>query len=232
MSTQAPAAPSAGPKIEVAPGQRFVVYDADWRMYEQFLDLLGNHVRLTYDRGRLELMSPSYAHESAGAILGRLVETLAEELNLPLKAGKSTTFRRQDLDRGLEPDECYYTTNAPRILGRTEIDLSNDPPPDLAIEVDITRSSLNRMAIYAALGVPELWRYDGQALEVYALQSGGTYQQQDHSPTFPALDLNAFTQFLRRSGAVDDTALARQFRAWVRANLLPPAAGEPPAPAL
>jgi Uma2 family endonuclease len=211
---------------------RYLLHDISWRFYEQFLAEIGDRpIRLTYDRGSLELMSPSFEHETAGAVLGRLIGVLAEELNLRVKAGKSTTFRREDLERGLEPDECYYTANVPLILGRTEIDLTHDPPPDLAIEVDITRSSLDRMGIYVALGVPEVWRYDGSTLEVHVLQPGGGYARRERSLSFPQVDPTVLPEFVHRGIHTDDTTLVREFRAWVRATILPHhAAGDPAAP--
>ena len=166
-------------------------------------------------------MSPSYEHEAYGALLGRMIEILTEELNIPIKAGKSTTFRRLDLDRGLEPDECYYIDNAARLLGKAEIDLRRDPPPDLAIEVDITSSSLDRMGVYAALGVPELWRFDGQSLQVYRLGPKGAYEPVDRSPNFPSLPPAEVVGFLHQSLTTDDTSLARSFRAWVRERIVP-----------
>ncbi len=213
----------------VRSGQRFVFDNASWALYQSLLTGSGDRVRLTYDRGKLELMSPSFEHETAGAVLGRLIGVLAEELNQPIKAGKSTTFRREDLDRGLEPDECFYIAQVQAILGRTEIDLSHDPPPDLVIEVDITRSSLDRMAIYAALGVPEVWRYDGTALEVHWIRPDGTYERRERSASFPQIDPAELAGFVHRGVHTDDTTLVREFRAWVQSRLAaPPAAGGPP----
>src|SRR5262249_44955535 len=146
-------------------------------------------VRLTYDRGTLELMTPSYRHEHYKMLLGRLLETWTEEHDIPIRSGGSTTFHREDVDRGLEPDQCYYIQHEYAVRGKEEIDLASDPPPDLAIEVDITSSVLNRLAIYAALGVPEVWRYNGIRLEVYRLGTDRTYVRSDQSLTFPSLPL-------------------------------------------
>ena len=104
--------------------------------------------------------------------LGRIIDILAEELEIPYDAGGSTTHKREDLAKGLEPDQCYYIRNEPLIRGRMELDLTHDPPPDLAIEIDISRSSVTRLGIYAALGVPEVWRYDGEALQVQFVERG------------------------------------------------------------
>src|SRR5437870_8588224 len=114
-------------------------------------------------------MAPTFNHERCKRKVGRVIETLAEETNRPIVSGGSTTFRREDLERGLEPDDCFYLANVAAILGKEEIDLRFDPPPDLALEIEISRSSLDRMSIYAALGVPELWRFNGQHLQVFIL---------------------------------------------------------------
>src|SRR3954454_19090485 len=157
------------------PEPRIVLRGVGWEGYERMLELVGDRpIRLTYDRGDLELMVPSHDHERYKSLLGRLIETLTLELDLPCDAAGSTTWRKQLEDRGLEPDECYYLANAERVSGR-KIDLEVDPPPDLAIEVEISRSALDRMGIYAALGVPEVWRFDGETLRVAQLRADGTY---------------------------------------------------------
>jgi Uma2 family endonuclease len=171
---------------------------------------------VTYDRGNLELMSPSYRHERYKRLIGRFIDILAEEYNIPIIGGGSTTFKRQDLERGLEPDECYYIQNAFAVLGKQEIDLNSDPPPDLAIEIDISSSSINRMSIYAELGVSEIWRYDGTTLKVYRLSPSSEYVEVNQSPTFSSLPLLELNQFLQPSEMSDDTKLFRSFRTWVR----------------
>jgi Uma2 family endonuclease len=215
-------ATAAPPKAKtIDDGQRFVLYGVNWKVYNAILDALEDRpIRLTYDRGKLELMSPSHAHESGGHLLGRMIDSLTEEMNIPIKGGRSTTFRREDLDRGLEPDECYWIAHQPSVAGKRDIDLTIDPAPDLAIEVDITSSSIDRQGIYAALGVPELWRYDGERLTVIALQADGTYAPQATSLAFPFLPMAEVLRFLHEGEtAPDETAWIRSFREWVRANL-------------
>jgi Uma2 family endonuclease len=207
---------------ETAPGVRFLLHNIGWLTYGMMLtDLENSHVRLTYDRGKLELMAPTYRHEGWGRVIGRLLNVLTEELSIPAIEAGSTTFRREDLERGLEPDDCFYIASVGRIIGKTDIDLSRDPPPDLAIEVDVTRTSLDRMVIYAALRVPEVWRFDGESIEVNCLRADGTYETRDRSPTFPDLPLERFVEFALRATQTDATSLAKEFRAWVRQNLLP-----------
>jgi len=201
----------------IQPEQKFFLTDISWEGYETILKILGNRpIRVTYDRGNLELMSPSYRHERYKRLIGRFIDILAEEYNIPIIGGGSTTFKRQDLERGLEPDECYYIQNAFAVLGKQEIDLNSDPPPDLAIEIDISSSSINRMSIYAELGVSEIWRYDGTTLKVYRLSPSSEYVEVNQSPTFSSLPLLELNQFLQPSEMSDDTKLFRSFRTWVR----------------
>jgi Uma2 family endonuclease len=207
--------------------QRLVLPGIDWRTYQRLLRAFDEHagIRLTYDRGALEIMTLTLGHESWGHLLGRFVVILTEELNLPLAAGGSTTIRRRRSRRGLEPDECYWIQNEALVRGRNRIDLRVDPPPDLAVEVDVSRSSLDRLGIYAALGVPEVWRFDGQTLTFHVLGANGEYTVSTHSRAFPLLGAGDLTAFLLQRGQMDENALGRQFRAWVRQQL---AGGTPP----
>src|SRR5438132_7530835 len=165
--------------VTVRAAGHLVLTGADWRTYSRLLRVFAERpsVRLTYDRGDLEIMSPLPEHESDADMLGRFVVVLTEELGLPIKAGRSTTFRRRGLRRGLEPDNSYWIANEPRVRGKRRINLRIDPPPDLAIEVDVTSSSLNRMGIYAVLAVPEVWRLDGPVLTFYVLAANRRYAE-------------------------------------------------------
>ena len=196
--------------------QRLRLSGIPWETYVLYSDGLGpRHIRVTYDRGEMEIMTLSYKHEHKKRRLGRLVETLTEELEIDIASSGSMTCRRKNLKRGFEPDESYWIANEPIVRGRDDIDLEVDPPPDLALEIEISRSTLNRMAIYAALRVPEVWRWDGEVLRVLLLTARGTYRQSDHSKAFPFLPLSEFTQFLTRTD-LSETQLLRSFRAWVR----------------
>ncbi|HKI20054.1 MAG TPA: Uma2 family endonuclease, partial [Isosphaeraceae bacterium] len=163
------------------PEQRVVLRGIGWEAYETILKMVGDQpVRLTYDQGDLELMAPSLDHEEYASLLGRMVETVTEELRIPCRAAGSTTWRKKAKERGLEADECYYIAAFSQVRGkRKSIDLSVDPPPDLAIEIEISRSALDRMGIYATLGVPEVWRFDGETLLINQLQDDGTYARVD-----------------------------------------------------
>jgi Uma2 family endonuclease len=208
--------------------RRLVLHGIDWRTYGRLLRVFAERpsVRLAYDRGDLELMSPLHQHESDADLLGRFVIVLTEELGLPVKAGRSTTFRRRRQRRGIEPDNSWWIANEPRVRGRRQIDLRTDPPPDLAVEVDVTSSSLNRMGIYATLGVPEVWRWDDPVLTFHVLGPNGRYVEAAHSLSFPFLTAADLLPFLALRGPqLDENALVRQFRAWVRSRL--PSTGTP-----
>jgi Uma2 family endonuclease len=206
-----------------------VLHDIDWPTYTRVLRAFQGRrrFRLTYDRGTLEIMSPLWEHEEPADLLGCFIVVLTEELNLPRRAGRSVTLRRRRKRRGLEPDNCYWIATAPRLQGKRHLDLGVDPPPDLAVEVDITNSSLDRMSIYAALGVPEVWRLGAAGLAFHVLEAGA-YRVRPHSLAFPQLASADLGGFLGQLGQTDDTALVQQFRDWVRAQLLNRAMPVPP----
>ncbi len=207
--------------------QRLVLHNVDWRTYSRLLRALDErHLRLTYDRGTLEIMTLTHEHESDAPFLGRLAVTLTEELGFPIKVGRSTTFRRRQKERGLEPDDCYWIASEPLVRGKRKIDLKVDPPPDLAIEVDITRSSLNRMSIYASLSVPEVWRYKGKVLTFNELQADGSYAVIAHSKAFPLISPADLMKFLPMREQMDENAVIRQFREWVRQRIAAGDAGK------
>lgn len=196
--------------------QRFRLSMIPWDKYVVYSDGLGpRHVRVTYDRGEMELMTLSSRHEHKKRRLGRLVETLTEEMEIDIASFGSMTCRREDLERALEADELYWIENEPEVRGRDDIDLEVDPPPDLALEIEISRSTMNRMAIYAALRVPEVWRWNGESLRMMLLTSRGAYRQSDRSKAFPFLPLAEFVEFLLQSDQ-SETQLIRSFRTWVR----------------
>ena len=197
------------------PETRVVIPNIRWDIFEALAASDCAGTRFAYDRGVLEIMSPSIEHEWFHYLLGRMVETMTEVLNIPLRGAGSTTLKLQLHQRGLEPDECYYLAHEAQMRGKRELDLTVDPPPDLAVEVDISRSSINKLGIYADVGVPELWFYDGESLRVHRLQENGEYLQQDSSDAFPFLDLREIERFLGRFEQLGETAWIRSFRDWV-----------------
>jgi Uma2 family endonuclease len=199
---------------------RVLLQKISWQTYQSLLKDFEQQpgMRLTYDRGLLEIMMPLVPHETYKKLLGRLIETLTEELEIEIRSLGSLTCDREDLARGLEPDQCYYIQSEAAVRHRERIDLTQDPPPDLAIEVDITSSSIDQLAIYAALGVPEVWRYDGQTLTMYHLEVGA-YESRDRSLSLPQLTASNVMQFLALSQTMGETSLVRQFRQWARTQL-------------
>lgn len=199
---------------------KLTLYGVSWGEYSRLLKALQGRpsVRLTYDDGMLELMTISFEHDTQGRFLGRLVITLTEELELPILCAGSTTFRRHAKRRGLEADNSFWIGSEAQVRGRRKIDLRVDPPPDLAVEVDITHSSMPRLSIYASLGVPEVWRFDGRELTYYVLQSNRVYEESVSSPTFPGLRPGDLVRFLNRRRREEENTVIRQFRSWVRSR--------------
>ncbi len=191
-----------------------------WKTYESLLNELTQQggIRLTYDRGNLEIMTPSAPHEGSKKILGRFVESVSEELNVEIRSLGSLTCRREDLARGLEPDQCYYIQNENVVWDKEQIDLNQDPPPDLVVEIDVTSSSIDRLSLYASLGVPEVWRYDGNRLIIYQLEAQ-EYVERTVSPTFPFLSQVEMLRFLELRRTTKENALIRLFREWVRSQI-------------
>jgi Uma2 family endonuclease len=192
-----------------------------WNTFNQLLEELGEKrgQRFAYDCGILEIMSPLGVHENNNRLIESLVLFIADELGLNLKKFGSLTLKIDRTKQGVEPDSCYYIANEPQVRGKQHIDLTVDPPPDLVLEIDITSGSLNKFPIYSNLGIPEIWRYDGDRLAVFVLQpESGQYEPVDRSPTFPFLPLEQVPLVIERSLAVGETAALKEFRQWLRAN--------------
>jgi Uma2 family endonuclease len=199
--------------------QHIVLENASWSLYEELLRNIGDRpIRINYDQGRLEMMSPLPEHEHVKSLIHDLVRLLTLELNIPMKCLGSTTFRRQDKAKGLEPDDCYYFKNARRMRSRKRLNPKRDPVPELVVEVDLTSPSVPREPIYAALGVPEIWRWKNRRLDCLEL-TGGQYRERQKSLAFPFLAPGDLTRFIRmRATQDDDNEILRKFRDWVRAN--------------
>lgn len=216
MEIYTTASPSAPPEW-TSDTQRLLLHNVEWADYEALLTALErHHLRTTYDRGNMEFMTLSPEHERYRGMLHLFLQVLTEELGIRQIPLGMTTCRRQDLERGLEPDDCFYIKNWETARSKKRLDLSIDPPPDLAIEIDITRSSLKRMAIYAKLRVGEVWRFDGKTLRIHLLDRKGKYQAAAASPTFPTVPLESLVQFLKDGMDQDEASVGRAFRAWVR----------------
>jgi Uma2 family endonuclease len=203
----------------LAPAEtRTVLDNVRW---ETFLELVegrsGSVPRMTYDRGMLELMTPRRQHEQLGCLIGRMVETFSEVRSIEILSCASTTFKRSDLDRAFEPDESYYIAHADEIRPKDEVDLLLDPPPDLVIEVEITSSAIAKLKLFAAMGVPEVWRHDGTRLTMLA-RSGDGYEPIASSIGLPGLTAATIDAFVARRFEMGETALIREFRAAVAAG--------------
>lgn len=209
--------------IPAALQQHLVLDGVSWDFYERVLTEIGDSsMRVSFDNGSIEIMAPLAEHENPKEAIGSLIDVLTLELNIPIARFGSTTFRREDRLKGLEPDKCYYLANADRVRGMKAFDPAIHPPPDLAIEIEVTRRSIPRQPIYAGLGVPELWRYDSRKrLTVLLLSARGDYVSAERSPSFPLIPMDRFAEYVRRMEVEEQTSVLRAFREWVRSLVGP-----------
>ncbi|MEH2436556.1 MAG: Uma2 family endonuclease [Nostoc sp.] len=206
-------------RIHVPPGQRVLLRDVTWQELEAILEDLGEHraARIAYDRGILEIMAPLPEHEYDKEIISDLVKALLEELNTEFISLGSTTFKNQAMAQGIEPDQCFYIKNEAKIRGKKRLDLTVDPPPDLALEIDIT--SRTHPNIYEALKVPELWRFDKGKLQINVLQDGHYVESQQslNFPVFPLIE--TIPKYLEQSTTAGRNATLKAFRLWVQKQI-------------
>lgn len=204
---------------------KVLLHNVSWEEFENTLIEMGEtrSSRIAYDRGTLEIIMPLPEHEGYKEIIGDLIKELADELEIDYASFGSTTWKRQDRLAGAEPDNCFYIQNEIMVRGRLDIDLTQDPPPDLVLEIDYTSKSLNRQPIYARLGVPEIWRYENGVLQVYHLQSG-EYIESEFSLAFPNFPVKEIPNFVQQNIAESRRAIRRLFREWVK-NFVTPSPG-------
>jgi len=202
-------------RIHVPPGQRVILENVTWKELETIIAELGEHraARIAYDRGILEIMSPLPEHEFDKEIISDLVKALLEQLDVEFISLGSTTFKNQFMEQGIEPDQCFYIQNETVIRGKKRLDLTIDPPPDLALEIDITsRTHLN---IYQGLQVPEVWRFENGILQINLLQNG-VYVESKSSLNFPNLPLiEVIPESLQKSRTIGRNATLKAFKNWV-----------------
>ncbi|HEX6185865.1 MAG TPA: Uma2 family endonuclease [Pyrinomonadaceae bacterium] len=201
-------------------GAKLELPNIDWDEYEHLLTQMESQHpghRLTYHCGRLIVVSPNREHEFFKLFMSRMANILADELGLEIEATGATTLRRRKLGKGVEPDESFYVQNAAHLVGHLEFDLDVDPPPDIAVEIDMTNDSLDKFPIYAALGVPEIWRYDGQTTQFYKL-AGESYEVMENSLAFPTLTAQVLTLHLELSKNEGQTAALKAFRQMLRSR--------------
>ncbi|NJL62107.1 MAG: Uma2 family endonuclease [Methylacidiphilales bacterium] len=197
--------------------QRTVLHNISWETFEAILRETGEDrgSRFAYEDGTLEIMTPLFEHENPKCNFGNLIVALAEELGIELKSAGSTTLKKSKSKKGIEPDNCYYIQNELEVRSKKTLDLEVDIPPDLAIEIDITNSSVNKFNIYSALAVPELWLYDGKELQFYQLVEM-QYLKCNYSIAFPIVSVNDISHFIEQSKTMGEIALLKLFRNWVK----------------
>lgn len=200
--------------------QRTLLENISWSTFETLLKEIGDSrgYRIAYDNGMLEIMSPLYEHENPKIRSDRFIFILAEELDIEIKSAGSMTLKQKRAKKGIEPDNCYYIQHEAAVRDREELDLETAPPPDLAIEIDITNSSINKFAIYSALGVPELWLYNGRVLKFYQLVET-EYIERDFSLAFPFVSAVEMAGFFTRTQTMGEMALLKSFRTWVKGKI-------------
>lgn len=207
----------ASPPLDRSEG-RVTLYGVSWDAYENFIESLGERpIRVNYDDGVMEIMTISAEHEASKTRLAMLIEHLAFALRRPIAGRGSTTYKDKRIRKGAEPDECYYIANEARIRRKKKIDLRKDPPPDLVVEINISYHEVNREAIYAKMGVPELWRYDGKRLGFFELVNR-EWKPIERSKSFPMIRPEDLNRFLRMSPRKDDTSLRWAFADWVQSQ--------------
>jgi Uma2 family endonuclease len=205
---------------QTTPENRVILKGVSWSTFKALLADVGDDRawRIAYDEGVLEIRMPLEEHEEPKRLIESFVEALVDELEIELRSLGSLTLEREDLTRAVEPDSCFYIQNESLVRGRN-INLPNDPPPDLAIESDYTNSSVNKFTIYAAIGVPEIWRYRRESLQVYQLVEG-KYEVCDISLAFPFLPVAEIPGFIEQSRTVGQRAAVRLFRQRIKEILL------------
>ena len=213
--TPVPDQPTPAPPI--VGEERMLISDVSWDFYVAFCEEIGERpLRLSFSDGMLEIMIAKAPHEFYKKMLAKLIEIIILELDLPVRSGGSMTFQRKDLEKGFEPDECWWIEREAEVRTKSEFDFQRDPPPDLAIEIEMNRSLVSRVGIFAAMGVKELWRHDGRRLRFCALQDDGSYRDQDTSLAFPFLRPADLEPYLQIDDDTDETTRVRCFRDWLR----------------
>lgn len=206
-------------KEELA-GSHLVLHDITWETYEHLLEIFAERStpRMTYYQGTLELIVPLPEHETYSWTLGRLIVALSEEIGIEIIGLKSSTWRSEPKKAGKEADECFYIQNEAFMRGKLTIDLKNDPPPDLAVEMDLTSSSIPKMAVYTELKVPEVWVWKKGKLIINILNDTD-YVESETCLAFASFPVKELAQFMHLDSEKGENARIREFREWVRSHL-------------
>ena len=229
MSSVLEVAPEAPPAREDAEfvlnaGGAAVLHEIPWKLYRRLRKMNANYnIRMTYDRGELEIMSPSPLHEGIDRLLARMIGVWSLTHKIPIRSCGKMTVSKSALKKGFEPDDCYYVQNEPEMWNKKKISFKTDPPPDLAIEVEVTRKLLNKTEIYAAFRVPELWCCNGNTIKILELSKEGEYVPRETSICFPGFPIAKAEEIVRQVAAAHETELVCSFQDWIRANVPPPA---------
>ncbi|MEH2078604.1 MAG: Uma2 family endonuclease [Nostoc sp.] len=206
--------------ITTSAENRVLLHNISWQTFKTMLAEMGSdrNSRLAYDNGTVEVMTPQMPHENSNRLIEVFVGVLCEELGWEIKRAGSLTLTRDDLQRGAEPDSSYYIQNEALVRDKENIDLATDPPPDLVLEVEYSRSAIDKLRLYAAMGVPEFWRYNGSVLRVYTLASE-QYSEVETSPTFVPVSVKEIPQFIQEAKKNGEIATTRAFQAWVQQKI-------------
>jgi Uma2 family endonuclease len=201
--------------VAIPSTQHLILWGIRWVTYQQLAADLGEQpVRLAYDQGTLEIMTPSFEHERLNRLLADIVQAIAFGKDIAIEQAGSTDFSREDVERGFQPDSCFYLGDSVRaIQGKKRLDVSIDPPPDLVVEVDVTNRSLNKLPLYATIGVPEIWRFNLERLIVYCL-NGTTYQEERTSTVFAGVSVDDLLIFIQQADEMPRKALFFQIMRW------------------
>ncbi|MBD2514864.1 Uma2 family endonuclease [Nostoc sp. FACHB-973] len=199
---------------------RVLLHNISWQTFKTMLAEMGcdRNSRLAYDNGTIEIMTPLMPHENSNRIIEGFVVVLCEELGQEIRRAGSLTLTRDDLKQGAEPDSSYYIQNEALVRDKENIYLATDPPPDLVLEVEYSRSAIDKLRLYAAMGIPEFWRYNGSVLRLYTL-AGGQYSEVQTSPTFAPVSVKEIPRFFQEAKKNGEIATTRAFRAWVQENI-------------
>ncbi len=203
-------------QLEIPAGNQLLLRNVDWESFEQLLEELGDNrgTRLSFSDNTVEIMAPMAVHEDDKSMISDLIKTMLDEMGIEFRALASTTFKNKQMTQAVEPDECFYIQNEEKTRGKAKIDLEQDPPPDLAIEIDLTsRTHFNN---YEKLGVPELWRFDGKSLNINILQNN-VYIESSQSRQFPNIPLKeAIPRFVEESKTHGRSKMIKSFKLWLK----------------
>ncbi len=199
---------------------RILLKNLSWQTFKTMLAEMGDQRsnRLAYESGIVEIMTPLMSHENSNRMIEVFVGIMCEELGLEIKRTGSLTLTRNDLERGAEPDSSYYIRNESLVRNKENINLATDPPPDLVLEVEYSRSAIDKLMLYASMKIPEFWRFNGSSLKVYTLPDQN-YTEVELSPTFDPIPVKEIPRFLQQAKTQGERAINREFREWIKEQI-------------